>query len=209
VLQEVQAVKEKKPQISEKSARFYFIMTFCTAILLFLYMDVSGRTGEVPEPTGPRARAQKGWNLLKKPPARRNARPRTNIRALPVYPWDETNDDLQIDLQAARDALSGRMPSERAVGARARRLLDSRLVLPPGRVFLWQLRKHVEEQADVQVKADVDAWNRHPWITSSGKEVKLRQALLQLENRSGVKHVVMKDHTGEAVLFLIGPQTSD
>ena len=205
----MKVVKQEKTQISEKSARAYFVMTFCTAILLFFYMELSGRAPEALDKGGSRPGLQKEWRLLKHPHNEQVPKPKTYTRVIPAYPWDEKDDDLQIDLQTARDALIGKIPAEKAVGEEEGKLLDTRIVLPPGRVLFWQLRKHIEEQVDVKLIAGTDAWNRQPWIISSGKETRLEQVLLQLRNSSGVKHVIMKNHAGEVVLFLIGPETSD
>jgi hypothetical protein len=205
----VKVVKQKKTQISEKSARAYFVMTFCTAILLFFYMELSNKAPEALDKRDTRPGLQKEWKLLDHPRQEQVPKSKTYTRVIPAYPWDERDNNLQIDLQTARDALIGKVPAEKAVGEEEGKLLDTRIVLPPGRVLFWQLRKHVEEQVDVKLIADTDAWSRQPWIISSGKETKLEKVLLQLQNRSGVKHVIMKDHAGEVVLFLIGPKTSD
>jgi len=203
-------VNKDKEQITEKSARTYFVMTVFTAVLLFFYMELSGRTAQVPPDLRASSPAQKEWHLLRQPGARPGAaKPATSARAIPAYPWDETQSTLKSDLHAARRILLGKPLLERDPEKEGRRLLDSPVVLPSGRVLLWQLRKHIEEQLDIKVFADSDAWNRHPWIASSGKEAKLQEVLLQLEKRSGVKTVLMKNHAGAVSLFFMGPQTSD
>jgi hypothetical protein len=201
----VQAVKEKRGEISEKSARAYFVMTICTAILLFFYMEFAATPLQEPDTTNLRPGLQKEWKLVRPPGPQRPPKQSTDAHSLPAYPWDESDEGLQADLQAARDTLL----REPAMGDNELKLLSERVVLPAGKVRLWQLRKHVEEQAEVSVVADRDAWNRHPWITSTGKETKLQLVLLQLQSRSGVKHVIMKNSAGEIAIFLLGPQTSD
>jgi hypothetical protein len=205
----VKTVEKKKEQITDSNARMYFVMTLFTAVLLFFYMEVSGRTAQAPAATRAPSAGQKEWQLLRQPAPRHGAARPRNVRAMPAYPWDETQSGLKSDLQAARRIMLGKPLLERDPGKEARRLLDSRIVLPSGSVLLWQLRKNIEKQLNIGVFTDADAWNRHPWITSSGKEEKLEEVLLQLEKRSGVKHVLMKNHAGDVSLFLMGPQTSD
>ncbi len=206
-------MKEKKTLISEKSARTYFLMTFCTAILLFFYMELSNRQAQVSDNSGARFTVQDDWYLVKPQKHRQNAKPKTIVRAVPEYPWNETDNDLLADIETARRALSEGVPTERILDdKKADKFLDNCLALVNNEVPLpfHALLKYMEGgDMKMKVVADRDAWQRQPAVLSKGGIVPYSRILSELDRNFGVKHVLMKDSKGKACLFLLGPQTRD
>jgi hypothetical protein len=205
-------VDKKKSEITDSNAKILVVFCIGAAILL-LYFPPAGRQPlNMSRPT--HHKTQQVQEVIWPPGLEtlqpRKAAPAAQKKTFPDYPWNVADAAFMADIEIAQRSIGGEIPSERRLaGHVAEDIFNRRISLPKGELSLAQLRNHIEKKAEVKVIADKDAWLRQPSIEVPEGLVKLGWAMRELEEKSGVKCVVMRNHKDEVCIFVLGPRTRD
>jgi len=194
----------EKSKISERDANAIIIMSFGLAILLFyINLDFSARHYAITRKNA----YKKNTSAMKTlPPFYKRTGKKAGEQgadSFPSYPWSGES-DVAADIAMAKKSISGEIPSERTVPIEeANAILQRKILLPKGKLYLWQLRNFIESKAGIKVYIDMQTWSRQAVSECVGGETKLGIIFKDFLADPKTHLVLIRNGNGETCIIIV------